>query len=125
MNQNRTLIPVYTTRGDLGAFLAYPYLFNSQGEWIGFVTPEREVYSVFGGYVGVLTGEPRILRKRSETHEHPRRTVPIPPAKITVPAHVPLPPMMAEIRFDTLDVLEEDPDLMPTMDFGEERLDMD
>jgi hypothetical protein len=125
MTQNRTLIPVYTSRGDLGAFLAYPYLYSCMGEWIGFVTAEREVYSVYGSYVGHLTGEPRILRKKNETREHNHRTIPIPPGKITVPAHVPLAPMMAEIRFDTMDVLEEDPDLLPTIDFGEERQDLD
>lgn len=125
MTQNRTLIPVYTSRGDLGAFLAYPYLYNCMGEWIGFVTAEREVFSVYGNYVGRLTGEPRILRKRSEAHERSDRTLPIRPGKITVPAHVPLAPMMAEIRFDTMDVLEEDPELLPTLDFGEERQDMD
>jgi hypothetical protein len=125
MSQQRTLIPIYTTRGDLGAFLAYPYLFNSLGEWIGFVNAEREVYNVYGSYVGKLTGEPRILRKRSESYDHDRPTIPIPPGKISVPAHVPLPPMMAEIRFDTLDVLDEDPELLPTIDFGDERQDLD
>jgi hypothetical protein len=36
--------PIYNTRGDAEAFLAYPYLFNRNGDWIGFVTPKREVF---------------------------------------------------------------------------------
>jgi len=49
------LIPIYTTAGDLGAFLAYPYLFNRYGEWIGWVTPNREVFALTGYHVGTMT----------------------------------------------------------------------
>ena len=59
------IIPIYSSRGDVEAFLVFPYLFNRNGEWIGFVTPQREVYSVFGEYVGALTNDPRIIRKRA------------------------------------------------------------
>ncbi|MFN3492386.1 MAG: 4-fold beta flower protein, partial [Anaerolineales bacterium] len=54
---NNPIIPIYTTKGDAEAFLQYPYLFNRSGEWIGFVTPKREVYSVLGEYVGTLTND--------------------------------------------------------------------
>ncbi len=46
------LIPVYNSKGDAEAFLEYPHLFNRNGEWVGFVTQKREVYSVLGYYVG-------------------------------------------------------------------------
>lgn len=59
------LIPIYNSKGDAGAFLEYPYIFNRNGDWVGFVTPKREVYSVLGYYVGYLTNDPRILRRRS------------------------------------------------------------
>ena len=59
------LIPVYNSKGDAEAFLEYPYLFNRNGEWVGFVSQKREVYSVLGYYVGFLTNDPRILRKRA------------------------------------------------------------
>ncbi len=59
----RAIIPIYTSRGDAEAFLCYPYLFNRLGEWIGWVTSDKHVYSVLGIYVGELTTEPRILRK--------------------------------------------------------------
>jgi hypothetical protein len=119
------LIPIYTTRGDLGAFLAYPYLFNISGEWIGWVTSEREVYSVFGGYVGWLGNGPRILRKQADSYGRTRQSVPQPPEPISPPANVPLAPLMPELPMGIIDVLDEDPDLMPCIDFGEERMDLE
>ena len=64
-NSQPTIIPIYTTKGDAEAFLVYPYIFNRNGDWIGFVTPQREIYSVIGDYVGTLTNDPRIVRKRA------------------------------------------------------------
>jgi hypothetical protein len=127
MSTRRTLIPIYTTRGDLGAFLIYPYLYNYQGEWIGWVTPDRRVYSVHGQYVGWLSEDPRILRKRSETeaYEEARHTIPAPPPPIHPPSRVALPKMMPELPYGVLDVLEERPELLPSPDFGELRQDMD
>ncbi|MEW6717164.1 MAG: 4-fold beta flower protein [Chloroflexota bacterium] len=119
------LIPIYTSRGDHGAFLSYPHLFNVTGEWIGWVTPEREVYSIYGQYVGWLSDDPRILRKRSYDYSKPNCTPPPPPQKIRPPAMVPLAPLMAEIPFSTLDVLEESPELLPTSDTGEIKTDLD
>ena len=38
MGNSRTgLIPIYTTKGDAEASLAYPYLYNRNGDWVGFV----------------------------------------------------------------------------------------
>ncbi len=119
------LIPVYTSRGYVEAFLGYPNLFNSQGEWIGWVTPEREVYSVLGYYVGYLTNDPRILRKRVQEESKPRRTPPTHPAKALLPATVPLAPMMSELYLDTLDVLMEEPERLNTLDASEMRQDLD
>jgi hypothetical protein len=110
------LFPLYTTLGDLGGFLLYPYIFNPQGEWIGWVTPEKQVYSVWGEYVGWLNQDFRILRRRSYDHDQPKRNPPPKPGRVTLPAHTPLPPMMAELKYDIMDVLEERPELMPTPD---------
>jgi len=125
MAGKRKLIPIYTSRGDLGAYLVYPYIYNPQGEWIGWVTPEREVYSILGHYVGWLSDDPRILRKRSYDFSKPRRTPPPPPPRIRVPATVPLPPMMSELTYTTVDVLEEEPERLSTADFDDLREDMD
>jgi len=120
-----TLIPIYSTRGDAEAFLAYPYLFNRSGEWVGFITPKREVYSVLGDYVGALTNDPRIVRKRATSTLHPRLKPPAPPQRIYPPATVPLPPMMAELTHSVIDVLQEEPERLHTLDTGESRQDMD
>jgi hypothetical protein len=120
---NYTIIPVYTSRGDADAFLAYPYLFNRQGEWIGWVTSQRDVYSVLGVYVGKLTSDPRIIRKRSED-THPRLKSPPVPQRIRIPASAPLPKMMADLSYESIDVLGEEPELLHTLDSGEFRQDM-
>lgn len=109
-------VPLYTTSGNLGGFLRYPYIFNAQGEWIGWATAEREVFTVYGKYVGWLDKYLRILRQRTHNYEHTGRTPPEPPGKFTPPAQVPLPSMMAELTASTIDVLEERPDIMPTVD---------
>lgn len=120
-----TLIPVYTSKGEADAFLAYPYLFNRSGEWIGFVNPKREVYSVTGEYVGVLTNDPRIVRKRATSTLVSRAQPPTPPGKIYPPATVALAPLMSELTYSLVDVLMEEPERLHTMDSGEDRQDMD
>jgi len=109
-------IPIYTTSGDTAGFLVYPYLFDPVGEWIGWVEEHRLVYSVFGQYVGWLNHDFRILRRRSDDFAHPDREPPARPAHFYPPATVPLPPMMAELKYETMDVLDEIPDLLPVYD---------
>jgi hypothetical protein len=122
----RRLIPVYTTKGDPEAFMIYPYLFNRSGEWIGWVSPDREVYSVHGRYVGYVGAGPRILRKRSYSFDAPPKPMPYKrPGRITLPATIPLPPMMPELGYSDVDVLQDEPDRLPTIDTGEYRDDMD
>ena len=125
MNSNNRIIPIYTSRGDLGAYLVYPYIISSIGEWIGWITPERIVYSVHGHFVGYLDNGPRILRKISEGFNQPQRNPPPRPSKIQLPPTVPLAPMMPELTYGIVDVLEDSPELMPSIDFGELREDMD
>ena len=86
----RAVVPIYTSRGDAEAFLCYPYLHNRLGEWIGWVTADRQVYSVLGFYVGELTAEPRIIRKRITASLKPRKTPPAPPARLSIAATIPL-----------------------------------
>jgi len=120
-----TLIPVYTTKGDAEAFLAYPFLYNRSGDWIGWVTPKREVYSVIGYYVGNLTNDPRILRKRTTGTLKPRLKPPAHPKKIYPPATIPLAPMMPELTQSVIDVLMDEPERLHTLDTGEYREDLD
>ncbi len=107
------MIPIYTTRGDVGAILVYPHLFNLQGEWIGWVTPDREVYGVHGLYAGTLSREMRIVRRHAAAATLPRRRPPAPPAPIRPPSHFPLAPQMPELPMHMIDVLEEEPERLP------------
>lgn len=124
MSQQR-IIPVYSSRGEVEAFLVFPYLFNRSGEWIGWVTAQREVYSVLGAYVGFLTDDPRIVRRRSEDDMRPRQRVSSPPGRLNTPATIPLAPLMSDLTHSLVDVLVEQPERLHTMDSGELRDDLD
>jgi hypothetical protein len=124
-NQIIKPIPVYTTRGDVGAFLIYPYIYNQIGEWIGWVTKDKIVYSVLGFYVGFIGSGPRILRHRGDDDAHPRIRPPSIPRRVIPPATVPLAPLLPELSYDEVDVLLDQPDLLHTMDAGEMREDID
>lgn len=124
MAQHR-IIPIYSSRGEVEAFLLFPYLFNRSGEWIGWVTAQREVYSVMGYYVGALTNDPRIVRKRSEDDLRPRLKAPPHPGRINIPANLPLAPLMSDLTHSLVDVLVEEPERLHTVDSGELREDLD
>jgi len=119
------LIPIYTSHGDVGGYLLYPYIYSTQGEWIGWVTSDRMVYSVHGHYVGMLSSGPRILRSRETIAGNPPMKPPPTPSPIRPPTHVPLAPPLSEVKLNMIDVLEEAPQLLPPADFGEFRQDMD
>ncbi len=125
MTSANRLIPIYISRGDVGGFLQFPYIFNRDGEYIGWVTSTRQVYSVHGQYVGSLTMEPRIIRKQSSGYLKPRLAPPPIPEPIKPPATLPLAPMMSELPVGSFDVLEDKPELLPPKDFGDLREDMD
>jgi hypothetical protein len=119
------IIPVYSSRGEVEAFLVFPFLFNRSGEWIGWITAQREVYSVKGVYVGFLTNDPRIVRRRSDDDLRPRLQVSPPPGRLNTPATIPLAPLMSELTHSLVDVLVEEPERLHTVDSGELREDMD
>jgi hypothetical protein len=118
-------VPIYTSRGDFAALMVFPYVYSAIGEWIGWITPEREIYDVDGHYVGYLTDEPRVLRKRTLDSPPPRRAPPPAPERVRPPATIPLPPMMAELPYGVFDVFEEEPERLHTMDYGELKEDLD
>jgi hypothetical protein len=119
------ILPIYTTRGDAGAFVAYPHVYNPVGEWVGFITAGREVYSVLGYYVGYLTEDRRIVRERNPSTPKAHLEAPPSPVNIRPPATVPLAPLMGELTYSTIDVLLEEPERLHTLDVGELREDMD
>lgn len=125
MSAQAKLIPIYSSRGEAKAFLIYPYIYDLHGDWIGWIMPDRSVYSVHGHFVGTLSSEPRILRPREGKYDQPKKQSPAPPPRIRPPIQVPLAPMMREVPHNMLDVLEDEPELLPPLDFGELRDDMD
>lgn len=125
MPGNAKIVPIYTTPGDWEASLHYPYLYNREGEWIGWVTAERGVYDVDGIYVGQLTDEPRILRRRLTRGPIERLEPPSAPPPMLPPPSVPLPPMMPELPYGIVDVLAEEPHRLHTIDHGNLKEDLD
>jgi len=119
------LIPVYTTKGDAEAFLVYPNLYNRNGDWVGFITPQRDVYSVIGYYVGTITNDPRIIRKHATSALKPRLQPPPKPKKINLPATIPLAPLMGDLSSSFIDVLLDEPERLHTTDSGDYREDLD
>lgn len=109
-------IPIYTSSGDVGGFIIYPYVYDKVGDWIGWVTSDNQVYSVYGRYVGWINKDNRILRRRADNFQRPDKIPPPAPSRMLPPAIIPLPPMMAELKYETVDVLEEMPDLLPRLD---------
>jgi hypothetical protein len=123
--QNR-LIPIYTSQGEAEVFLIFPNLYNRSGEWVGWVTPQRDVYSVMGYYIGSLTDDARIVRSRAgDSSLKPRLKSPPSPGRIAPPATTRLAPMMKELTHSLVDVLSEEPEKLHTVDSGELREDMD
>ena len=116
---------IYTSRGETVAVLSGQHIFNMLGEWIGWVDDANQVYSIVGEYVGWLTRDPRVLRKRVLDAKMPRKTPPPHPERLRLPATFPLPPMMADITFDTVDILDEMPERLHTADFDQMAEDMD
>jgi hypothetical protein len=121
----RRIIPIYSSRGEAEAFLVFPHLFNRSGEWIGWITPKREVYSVLGYYVGALTDDARIVRRRADDELKPNLKPPLYPGRIITPANVPLAPLMRDLTQSVVDVLQEEPFRLHTLDSGELRQDLD
>jgi hypothetical protein len=80
---------------------------------------------VLGNYVGQLTDDARIVRKRSDDEQKPNLKPPRYPGKISTPANVPLAPLMKDLTQSLVDVLQEEPERLHTLDSGELRQDLD
>ena len=117
---------LYTTSGDWAGILVDQYLYNPQGEWIGWVDMEKRVFSVSGEYVGWLTKDFRVLCRRDTGETQPRRRPPSqPPTRVGVPASVPLAPLMSELTQDIADVFDEMPHRLYTLDADPTAKDID
>ena len=114
---------IFDTRGDWHATKFGDALYSTRGEYIGFVEGQ-DVYKRDDEWIGRLSRDGRILRKRTERRRPFLANLPpVPPKPARLPARAPLPPMMAELDYSTIDVLDEEPeifrrisDLRPDMD---------
>jgi hypothetical protein len=101
--------PIYRTDGEWMATLHDGHLYDTQGEWVGWSDGD-DVYRLDGEYVGYISRDGRLLRLRVLPYRK-RRTPPAPPPRLPPPGAVPLPPMFAELSYDTIDVFEEVPNV--------------
>jgi len=116
MQEANRWIPLYTSSRRVAAFMSYPYVFNTKGQWIGFVTPEGEVYNIHGHHVGFLDPDPRLARILSRGEADKRADVAPPPPPDFSPQPswtVPLPPKPPPLPQDTIDILESAPERLP------------
>lgn len=114
--------PIYCTDGAWVAVFQDGHLFTTDGEWVGFVIG-REVFDPQGEYLGFLSDDRRLLRKRMISEPQPRKDPPAMPERPTLPAHMPLAPLMRELPFHIIDVFEEFADQL--MYISETRPDME
>ena len=101
-------------------------LYDTRGSWVGYLSKTGQVFSVTGKYVGWLSKDFRILRKKVQNQTMPLHPPPAPPTlKVRLPPHVALAPLMADLPFDTLDVMQEEPERLHTLDDDPDAKDMD
>ena len=101
---------IYNTSGDWMVTRVGDYVWDTQGNWVGW-TDGDEVYTLDGELIGKQSRDNRILRKRAMDRPRMRTDIPPSPERPPLPGRAPLPPMFSELGFDTIDVLEEDPDI--------------
>jgi hypothetical protein len=115
---------IYNTHGDWQATRVTVHIFDGRGDWVGFVEG-RAVYTRDGEWIGDLSKDGRILRKRAGAKRPLNPNVPPKPTltKRDLPGRSPLPQQMAELGYDTIDVLEEDPEVFKRL--SDRRPDLD
>jgi len=105
---------IFDTRGDWHATVIRGYIFDTRGEYIGFIRGENhDVYTSMGEWIGNLYSDGRILRKRNlETRPSQLKSLPPKPEKPNnLPPRAHLPPLFSELGFDKIDVLEWDSEI--------------
>lgn len=102
---------IFDTRGEWLATKIGDAVYDTRGEYVAYLEGE-EVYKRDGEWIGRLSKDGRIVRKRTEIRRDLHPNPPERPSKPErMPARAPLPPMMAELDFSTVDVLDEDPEI--------------
>lgn len=113
---------IWNTYGDWVATKYGDNIWDHTGTWVAWID-DGDVYTMDGEWIGELSRDFRIVRKRSAARRPLRTDKPAEPEKPEFPARAPLPPMMQELSFSMIDVLEEDPDVFKNI--SDLRPDMD
>lgn len=115
---------VYDSHGDWQATRVGNYIFDGRGDWVAFMEG-RSVYTRDGEWVGELSKDGRILRKRAGAKKPLNPNIPPKPTltKRELPGRAPLPQQFGEISYDTIDVLDEEPDVFKKL--SDRRPDLD
>ena len=103
------MVPIYQSNGAWVAVYNEGHLWNVDGEWIGFVVG-REVFDTGGQYLGFLSDDRRLLRKRSIGDDVPHIDAPPRPERPVIPATMPLAPLFRELPYQIIDMFDEYPD---------------
>ncbi len=105
---------IFDTRGEWHATLLENCLWDARGDYVGFVRPPRyDVYSIDGRWIGNLTPDGRIIRKRMLDKQPTLKIRKLTPARPrNLPPRAPLPPLTADLGYHYVDVLEWDPDAL-------------
>jgi hypothetical protein len=114
---------IWDSYGDWVATLLDGHIWDLRGIWIGWVEENGDVYKSDGEWIGTLSKDSRILRKRTANRRELRNDMPSPPPKPELPARAPLPPSFSELSYSVIDVLEEDPSIFKRL--SDRRPDMD
>lgn len=101
---------IFDSRGDWHATLLKGCLWDTRGEYIGFVRGEHyDVYTAYGEWIGNVQKDGRIIRKRVHAPQAPLRIRRLRPPQPRLPARPPLPPATVDLEHHLIDVLEWDP----------------
>jgi hypothetical protein len=105
---------IFDTHGEWHATLIGGCIWDCRGEYVGFVRGENyDVYTEFGEWIGNLTKDGRIIRKRVLNERRPvfkdRPQRPAAKPK-NLPPRAPLPPLTGDLGYHMIDVLDWDPD---------------
>jgi hypothetical protein len=113
--------PIYRSDGEWIAVYSKGFLFNVDGECLGFVRG-REVYDMGGHYLGFFSDDRRLLRQKRPPAK-PRQQPPPPPPRPRIPSSMPLSPMLSVLPYGYIDLFEEFPDRLTFV--SETRSDME